>query len=195
MSYKGFKSQRAFHNFKIHALASMIVPSDMLDDFKKDKVKKIIEKRFGDNMPNCNFCNKDDCMFCSFTKITGSALELTNEEAEFLYKNLLSDYERVKNNNKVVENILGTGKMMSDAQRKKIIRICRYKFNWSIEVTFSKLIEFIPELRKRLTQWEIDNYKMVALYGKITKSQALKIIKILEKIEKNNLKKDVANGS
>ena len=84
---------------------------------------------------------------------------------------------------------------MSDAQRKKIIRICRYKFNWSIEVTFSKLIEFIPELRKRLTQWEIDNYKMVALYGKITKSQALKIIKILEKIEKNNLKKDVANGS
>ncbi|HRE42315.1 MAG TPA: hypothetical protein PLG90_13395 [Ignavibacteria bacterium] len=186
MSYKGFKNQRAFHNNKIHALASMIVPSDMLDEFKKDKVKKILEKRFGENMPSCNFCGKDECMFCSFTKITGSVLELTNEEAELLYKNLLSDYERVKNNNKVVENILGTGKMMSDAQRKKIIRICRYKFNWSIEVTFSKLLEFIPDLRKKLTQWEIEKYKMVALYGKINKQQAGKIIKILEKIEKNN---------
>lgn len=106
-----------------------------------------------------------------------------------MYNRLIESARAIKTNQKKVDELFGTGSGMTDAQRKKIIKVARWEFKWDIQVTFSKIIEILPELRKRLTPWEIQNCKMVALYGAMNKKQADKVIKVLSAIEKRNLER------
>jgi hypothetical protein len=75
---------------------------------------------------------------------------------------------------------------MSDEQRKLIIKLTKYKFNWSAEVTFSKITEICPELAKRMTPWQIKNTKLLPLFNLMNKKQADKIIKRICKIDERN---------
>ena len=173
-SYKGYKSERAFYNAKIHGLAILIAGPQNSHDLIKGELRKIIDKRI--SPPNM------------FDKPgTESVTDLRDQEARQLYYDLLNTCQKVKANIKTTNSILGLpGSGMTDRQRKKLIRITKYKFNWSAEVTFSKFIEICPKLAKRLTPWQIKNTKLLPLFNLMSNGQADKIIKRLEKIEERN---------
>lgn len=174
--YKGFKDKRAYHNKKIYALAIVISGEDNARDFIEGEVLRVLESRTGTSP-----------MFTDDVK--PSIKSLTDNEASMMYNRLIESARAIKTNQKKVDELFGTGSGMTDAQRKKIIKVARWEFKWDIQVTFSKIIEILPELRKRLTPWEIQNCKMVALYGAMNKKQADKVIKVLSAIEKRNLER------
>lgn len=176
--FKGFKDKGSFYRAKIYAMANIITGNDA-QEFVKNLVDEIKSKR-------------EIGIFDSDSDTEG-VKSLTDIELSKLYDKLLKIVKDVKQNQKKVNSLLGTEKsdlMMTDAQRRKIIRITKYKFNWSIEVVFSKILEFCPELRKKLTEWEIKNYRLPSLYGRIKNKDADKIIRRLEKIEKKNLQNE-----
>jgi hypothetical protein len=178
--YKGFKTERAFYNCKLHGLANIIAGGGA-GDFLKEEVIKIMGKRT--SPPAMSL---DDKTF-GFA-VTSGVRDLTDPEAKGLYFKLVNVTRNIKENMKVTREILGTdtGNKISDLQRKKIIKITKYNFGWSLQVTFSKILEFCPELGKRLTPWQIQNTKIQYLYNLLTKQQAGKIIKRLESIERKN---------
>lgn len=178
--HKGYKSERAFYNAKLHGLAVVIYGESTAGEFLKDHVYKIINKR--------SASGSIPLFHTSF-----SVTDLTDKEARQLYFELLTSCKKVKANSKVTDIILGIkGSEMSDAQRKRIIKLTKYNFNWAIEVTFSKILEFCPDLVKRLTPWQIQNTKIQPLFNLLTKKQADKIIKRLEKIERRNQENEMS---
>lgn len=174
--YKGFITERAFYNSKIHALAIIIAGLPASEEFLRNEVWKVANKRkqpFG--------------LFAGVEVPVKRVSELTDLEARQLYYDLLTTCRKVKANVKTTNAILGLqGNQMSDEQRKKLIKITKYNFKWSAEVTFSKIVEICPELGKRLTPWQIKNTKLLPLFNLMNKKQADKIIKRLEKIEERN---------
>ncbi len=171
--YRGFKTERAFYNAKLHGLAAVIYGDNTAGEFLKDHVYKIISKR----------SNRGDISLFQIYSVT----DLTDKEAKTLYYDLLSVCQNIKANAKVTNAILGIqGNQMSDEQRKLIIKLTKYKFKWSAEVTFSKITEICPELAKRMTPWQIKNTKLLPLFNLMNKKQADKLIKRLEKIEERN---------
>lgn len=188
--YKGYKSERAFYNAKIHALACTI-NAETADLILKDNITKIILSR----------PFKQAGLFTDFRapgtdrSDSGSwrVTNLTDGEARGLYFQLLKDCKNVKANMKTSNMILGIqGSEMNDAQRKRIIKLAKYNFGWTVEVTFSKILEFCPELAKRLTPWQIQNTKIQPLYNLMSKIQANRVIKRLEKIERRNHENEVS---
>ena len=177
--HKGYKSERAFYNAKLHGLAVVIYGESTASEFLKDHVYKLISKRSAPGSIS---------LFHIY-----SVTDLTDKEARQLYFELLAACKRVKANSKVTDIILGIkGSEMSDAQRKRIIKLAKYNFNWTIEVTFSKILEFCPELAKRLTPWQIQNTKIQPLFNLLNKKQADRIIKRLEKIERRNQENEMS---
>ncbi len=171
--YRGFKTERAFYNAKLHGLAVVIYGDATAGEFLKDHVYKIMSKR---SAPGT----------ISLFQIY-SVTDLTDEEARDLYYELLLTCRKIKANAKATNAILGIqGNQMSDEQRRLIIKLTKYKFKWSAEVTFSKITEICPELVKRLTPWQIKKTKLLPLFNLMNKKQADKIIKRLEKIEERN---------
>lgn len=176
--YKGFKTERAFYNCKLHGLAVVITTEENANDFLKEEVVKILKLR---EYP-CNLFSKESS--------SSGVKELSDIEAKTLYFRLLKVAQNMKANVKSAREITGTpGNEITDDQRKYIIKICKYQFKWSAQVTFSKIIEICPELNKRLTPWQIQNTKIGVLYNILSKAQAHKIIKQLLQIEKRNKEK------
>ena len=82
----------------------------------------------------------------------------------------------------------GTDGDMTQGQRKAIIKLTKYEFNWSPEATFSYILGIVPERRKRMSPWEIQNSKLQRLFGLLSKKDADRIIKRLDKMKKRNTK-------
>jgi len=122
-----------------------------------------------------------------------SVKELTDLEAKLLCRQLAEIAKKVTNNTNVLKAVIDLGKMSLN-QRKAIIKITKYNFNWTTEATFSFIAEMFPDYRKRLSTWEIQKSKLNKLYGLLNKKDADKIIKRLISIEKRNLKKKGNNG-
>ncbi len=163
--YKDYQSERAFYNAKIHGLAHLLYGEDA-GSCLKSAVRQIIETDGGDVM--------------SGVDPVSSVTALTDTQAKELYYYFLNSYKKLKASQpKGIE-------MMTDDQRRKIIKITKYKFRWPLEVTFSKILEFVPELSKRLTPWQIKQTKILPLFNQIKRLQADQIIKRLEKIEKKS---------
>lgn len=169
--YKGYQSERAFYNAKLHGLAVVIVGEQYASDYLTNEVSNTICKRpfTTEQFPEPRVTN------------------LTDQEAKNLYFELLNTCRKVKANQKETNKLLNVStSVMSDQQRSKLIRIMKWKFHWSAEVSFSKIVEICPELTKRLTPWQIKNTKLLPLFAQITMKQADRIIKRLEKIEERN---------
>ncbi len=75
-------------------------------------------------------------------------------------------------------------------QRKIIIKITKYEFQWQAAATFSFILQTIPSLRRRLSQYEIHKSKLSILYNILSKNEADKIIKKLISIQKRNKAKE-----
>lgn len=114
-----------------------------------------------------------------------SVKELTTDEARLLYRTLSEAAKKVSNNMDQVKAAMGQGKM-TDRQRAAIIKIAKYKFNWSNEALFSYIAEMFPNYLKHLTNWEIKNSKLYKLFGRLTAKDADRIIKRLDQIQKRN---------
>lgn len=111
--------------------------------------------------------------------------DLSLNQARSIYKLMLELAKEFTANHKKLKELAGQG-MMTDGQRRAIIKICKYTFNWSQEATFSYILETCPEHRKRLSPWEIQHSKLGKLYGLLTAQEADKIIKRLDQIKKHN---------
>ncbi|MBV6480235.1 MAG: hypothetical protein HGGPFJEG_03088 [Ignavibacteria bacterium] len=171
--FKGYKSERAYYNAKIHGMACIIY-SEGADDFLRESITQIINRRPASLL----FENKNS---------DGGVSSLTDQEAKSFFNELLAVTKRVKANMETTGALLGVKtNQMTDVQRKKIIKLTRYIFKWSIDVSFSKITEYCPDLLKRLTTWQIKNTKIQPLFNLISRTQADHIIKILEQIEKRN---------
>lgn len=160
--YKGYKTYRHFINAKLHALSVKICGSRELLDTEIDRA---IFSRSGSPIVPLP---------------APSTTLLTIEEAENIYRKLFRTLNNIKKKSEIDPN------KMTVQQRKAIIKLTRYEMNWSIQATFSFLLGVIPEKRKRLSSWEIQNSKLIKLYSLISSKDADKIIKRLEKIEKRN---------
>lgn len=175
--YKGYDDKRKFLNSKLHGLSVKICGSR---EVLEQEIYHILSNRA--LQPGAN----DSISKASTNSI--SVTMLSDAEADTLYNKLLSTFRNVRANMKATEKLLGNAEsnLMSLEQRKKIIRILKYKFNWPLEVSFSKILEICPELAKRMTPWHIQNNKIIVLYSLMTKKQADKVIRRLERIEHRN---------
>ena len=98
--YNGFRTERAFYNAKIHALAYTIYGSDM--------------KEFMDAAISNRIARRNKVQTTLFNQAPGdsgnnscSVLSLTDTEARSLYYELLSICKKVKANTKAANAILG----------------------------------------------------------------------------------------
>lgn len=71
-------------------------------------------------------------------------------------------------------------------QDKLIIRLAKYKFGWSGEAIFNYILESVPEIRKRLTNYELRHPKLNTLFRVLNIQQKDKVIKRLIMIESKN---------
>ncbi|MBK9333869.1 MAG: hypothetical protein IPM96_16040 [Ignavibacteria bacterium] len=105
---------------------------------------------------------------------------LTIDEAKNIYDKLLRTLKELKSEDK--------SKVMSVGQRKAIIKITKYDFEWSPEATFSFILGVLPDRRNRMSVWEVQNSKLQKLYMIMSKADADKVIKRLDKIKKKEIR-------
>lgn len=160
--YKGYKDYRSFLNAKLHALSIKICGDKSVLNYEIDR-----ELLF--RVPNS----------AMFPLPPPSVTLLTIDEAKRIYDKLLLTLKELKSEDK--------NKVMSIGQRKAIIKITKYDFEWSPEATFSFILGVLPEKRKRMSVWEVQNSKLQKLYMILSKADADKVIKRLDKIKKRNL--------
>ena len=167
--YKNFKDIRSYHNAKIHALAINIAGEE-----------------------NERVLIQAECEQTGIENFDGVS-KLTDAQAEFLYKRLVQVSRSLREKMNEVKKVRtdptqplpdGTSPSMTPGQRRTIIKLTRYVFNWSVEYSFSKIVETVPALRQKLTGWELNNSRIGRLYSVMTKADADKVIKRLTKIEK-----------
>lgn len=114
-----------------------------------------------------------------------SVCDLPLDVARSWYKQLKEVAKQVAPKHDKLKETIGLGKM-SDGQRKLIIKLTKYTFNWSDEAAFSYLAEMFPDYRKRLSLWEIENSKINKLMALLTTKDADKVIKRLLQLQKRN---------
>ena len=168
--YKRFKSYRHFLNSRLHAYSYMICGDNSI---LHNEVWNIIISRKNE-LPLINSQKPD------------SVTNLTDDEAKILYQTLRTITQKVYKNMYQINQIIG-GKM-TQKQKNCIIKICKYKFNWTTEATFSYILETLPHKRKRLTPFEIQKCKLGRLYDIMGREDADKVIKRLDKIKERNEK-------
>lgn len=176
--FKGFQSYRHYLNSKLHGLSIRICGGREVLDEEIYKILSGREQR----------CGSQDSLGRSATTQSVSTTMLTDGEANDLYNRLCKVAAKVSANIKASNQIIGTDHAMTDGQRRAIIRLSKYQFNWSPEATFSYILGIVPEKRKRLSTWEIQNSKLQRLFGLLTKKDADRVIKRLDKIKKRNTK-------
>jgi hypothetical protein len=168
--YKGYYSYRGYLNAKLHAVSIKICGDTTV---LNDEIVKIVESR-------------KEKLADAPEIIEVSTKSLTDKEAANLYHKLLSTLNSVSKNVTKAKDIIGSDDSMTVGQRKAMIKITKYDFHWSPEATFSFILQVLPAKRKRLSSWEIQNSKLLKLYTLISRKEADKIIKRLDKIIKRN---------
>lgn len=168
MSYRGYKSYRAFLNAKLHAISIKLCGDRFVLD---DEIAGILRARPLPVLP----------------PVISTEL-LTDAEASRLYKRLLTTLASVGSRLQEAKRIAGdtSSMILTPAQRKAIIKLTKYDFRWSPEATFSFILSALPERRKRLSPWEIQNSKLNKLYSTMSRADADKVIKRLDQIKKRN---------
>lgn len=164
--YKGYKTYRSYINAKLHGLTIVICGDRSVLD---NEISQILKKR---NPPTL--------------KAAISTTVLTDREATDLYNKLIGVAKQQERNKIKAKQIVNSEDIMTDGQRKAIISICRYQFNWKAESTFNYILKTIPELSSRV---KFKDVNLELLYANITKSEADKIIKRLDMIKRKNEKK------
>lgn len=107
-------------------------------------------------------------------------------EVPIVYGNLSSTLltdDEAKNVLKVLKRLLRPGYHHSK-QDKIILRVAKYKLRWSNEGIFNYIIHTCPEIRKRLTDYEIRHPKLDTLFRILNSDQKDLIIKRILMIEK-----------
>lgn len=97
---------------------------------------------------------------------------------------LLTDQEAVNILNEL-KRLLRPGYRHS-RQDKAILKIAKYKFGWSNETVFNYCLNTCPEIRSRLTKYELRHPKLYIMFRLLNPEQKSKIIKRLVIIEKKN---------
>lgn len=135
-----------------------------------------------------------ECEQSGFGNFDGVS-KLTDAQAESLYKRLTQVIRSLRENMNEVKKVRtvpfqpspdSSSPSMTLSQRRTIIKLTRYVFEWTVEYTFSKIIETVPALRGKLTGWELNNSRIGRLYSVMSKADADKVIKRLTKIEKKS---------
>ncbi|MDI6804640.1 MAG: hypothetical protein QME58_12485 [Bacteroidota bacterium] len=132
----------------------------------------------------------DDTVLDAELKVFGvvSTKDLSDADALAVYINFKNIASNILKNKNQIDQLIGEARMTAN-QRACIIKITKYKFNWGLEATFSYILETLPNYRKRLSPWEIQNNKLRKLYSFLSAKEADKIIKRLDKIQKRNQNK------
>ena len=178
-NYRGYKTRRHFLNAKLHALSEVICGSRTVLD---EEIQKIILRR---SIPPFSHTHTQYTLKPPGGVITTKML--TDKEAKEIYKKLLPISKQVMANRIKTQELLGFSNKMTDMQRRALIKISKYKLSWKPEALFSYICETFPELRKKMSIWEIKNSKLYKLYSIMSKQQASKIIKRLDKIQKRDI--------
>lgn len=133
-------------------------------------------------------------VICGDDKVIDEMLEQNNYKsvkdvpydlARQWLKQLKEVAKQVSPGHNKLKEAVGQGKM-TDSQRKLIVKLTRYKFNWSEEATFSYIADLFPDYRKRMTLWEVENSQLDKMMRLLTNKDADKLIKRLLQIEKRN---------
>ncbi len=176
--YKGYQSYRHYLNSKLHGLSVRICGGrEVLDQ----EIYSILQRRSAK-------AGAQDSLHIGASTDSISTTMLTDTEASDLYNRLISTCRKVQANLKASKQLTGTDGDMTQGQRKAIIKLTKYEFNWSPEATFSYILGIVPERRKRMSPWEIQNSKLQRLFGLLSKKDADRIIKRLDKMKKRNTK-------
>jgi len=178
LSYRGFQSYRHYINSKLHGLSVRICGGrEVLDE----EIYKILNSR------ELKPAAQDSLSGLSGTASVSTTM-LSDQEAHDLYRRLCKVASKVSANIKGAKQIIGNDDAMTDGQRKAIIRLSKYGFSWPPEAIFSFILYVVPEKRKRLSPWEIQNSKLQRLFGLLSKKDADRVIKRLDRIKKRNSK-------
>lgn len=114
-----------------------------------------------------------------------SVKDLDFRSAQELYRQLKIAAQQMTKKTNELKEAIGLGKM-TNAQRALIIRLTKYKFQWSTEATFSYIVEMFPDYRKRLSIWEVQHSQLGKLFHLLSSRDADRVIKRLLAIEKRN---------
>lgn len=114
-----------------------------------------------------------------------SVKDLTDAEAKKLYKEFIEVAKKTSLNLDKVKAIVGQNRS-SQAQRNAIIKISRYILGWKDESIVGYILETIPELRKKMLEYEIKKHKVYRLLNALNVKQADKVIKRLDQIQRRN---------
>jgi hypothetical protein len=172
MAQKNYKSRRAFLNAKLHAYSIQICSDTTL--LEQCVFEALVARGL----------SKHDIKSCS-------VLQLTDEEAEAIYKTLSETNKQVSANVKKAYEYTGQNQDMTFKQRNLIIKLTKYTWKWTPEATFSYILESCPHLRSKLTNFEIQKSKLKALFSLMVIEDADKVIKRLTQLEaKNNNSKE-----
>lgn len=118
-----------------------------------------------------------------------STLLLTDSEAMHIFVSLNKFLQKQNNFMKQITKPLGTPQVagaITQAQRRAIIKIMQHVLKWSKDASFAYILNSFPHFRRQLTAWEIANVKMARLLTLMTKLEASKLIKRLDKMINKN---------
>lgn len=113
---------------------------------------------------------------------------LSDDEAYRFMLDLQKEAKRVSELVSAAKKV--TGQLLTDGQRKAIIKIAIYDFGWSKGATMSWIFSMYPEYRKKMNEFEIKNNLLSKLLSFISRRDADKIIKRLDMIKHKNKKGD-----
>jgi len=114
-----------------------------------------------------------------------SVKDLTDAEAKQLYKDFIEVAKKTSANLDKVKAIIGQNRS-TQAQNKAIIKICRYNLGWKDESICGYILETIPELRKKMLEYEIKKHKVYRFLNALNVKQADRVIKRLDQIQRRN---------
>jgi hypothetical protein len=165
---KNYKNIRSFHNAKIHAHAISIAGKENEYALIQIEAEALCIEPFD------------------------GVSKLTDAHAALLYSKLSqlkkSQTEKIKAAVSVPDSPAvteaGSTPSMTLAQRRTINKLTIYVLKWNIEYSFAKIIETLPNLRQKLTGWELNNSRIGRLYSIMSKTDADKLIKRLTQIER-----------
>lgn len=143
---------------------------------------------------SCVICG-DDTLLDENLSLAGvkSVKDLDLQDARKLYFTFSELAKEASGKTNEIKSAIGLGAITNN-QRAMIIKLTRYKWNWTPEATFSFILGILPEKRTKLSKWEIENSRMAKLYSILSAKEADKIIKHLLQIEKRN-ENDEKKGS
>jgi len=109
---------------------------------------------------------------------------LSDDEAYRFMLDLKKEAERVSVNLNRAKTV--SGNLLSDGQKRAILKLSLYTFKWSKGATMSYIFTMFPEYRKKMNSYEIQNNLLNKLLSFLTRYDADKIIKRLDMLKERN---------